>query len=51
MTKYLVHVSVPVEIDAEDENQALLLARHTVFQEIETYKVDDLSAEIVEELE
>ena len=51
MAKYLTYVGVGVEVEADTEEQAIRLARETMFAEISTYKLTDLGVEIIEELE
>jgi hypothetical protein len=51
MTKYLMHVGIPIEVEAEDEDTAYAIARKQFFPDVLTYTNDELSVELVEELE
>lgn len=51
MTKYLVAVGIGMEVDAENEDAAWQQAKSRFFAEIQSYKVDELNIEILEELE
>lgn len=51
MSKYLMYVGTPIEIDAEDMDEAIRLARHTVYHNLSKYEMYDLGVELIEELE
>ena len=51
MTKYLFSVGIPIEIDADDVDTAFAEARKTFFTDIHTYRMDEVSVDLVEELE
>jgi hypothetical protein len=47
MGNYLMYVGVPVQIEAEDEKQAISLARHTVFNNLSNYDIYDFGVEMI----
>jgi hypothetical protein len=49
MSNYLLYVGVPIEIEAEDEEEAIRLARHTVYNNLSNYDIYDFGVEIIEE--
>jgi hypothetical protein len=51
MTKYLMYVGIPIEVEAEDEDSAYAMARKQFFPDVVSYTTDELSVELVEEVE
>ena len=51
MTKYLMYVGIPIEVEAEDIEMAMRSARFAVYNNLGNYAVYDLGVEMIEELE
>ena len=51
MTKYVMYVGIPIEVETDDEDTAYAMARKQFFPEVLSYTEEELTVEFIEEKE